>query len=109
MAEFEVFLTEGAERDLREIHRYIARRDSRDRADRLLDDVVGLAGELADLPERGAVPRELAGLGIREYRQVLLGPYRIIYRLFENRVMIYVIADGRRDMQSLLERRLLDA
>ena len=53
--------------------------------------------------------KELAGLGIKEYRQVFFKPYRIIYRVLGERVYIYVIADGRRNMQSLLSRRLLGA
>lgn len=103
----EVLLTQGAEEDLRELHRWVAHNESRERADRILDDIVGLAGRLAILAERGAVPKELEALGIREYRQVMLGVYRVIYRLVDDRVIVYVVADGRRDMQSLLERRLL--
>jgi toxin ParE1/3/4 len=48
-------------------------------------------------------------LGIREYREVFFKPYRIIYRVVEKNVYIFLIADGRRDMQTLLQRRLLDA
>jgi toxin ParE1/3/4 len=47
------------------------------------------------------------GLGIKEYRQVFVKPYRLIYRVMGADVVVYVIADGRRDMQSLLTRRLL--
>ena len=36
-------------------------------------------------------------------------PYRLIYRVSEQDVVVFVIADGRRDMQSLLTRRLLGA
>ena len=36
-------------------------------------------------------------------------PYRVIYRVIGKQVIIYLIADGRRDMQSLLSRRLLGA
>jgi toxin ParE1/3/4 len=49
----------------------------------------------------------LLALGIREYRQAFFKPYRLIYRVIGKRVFIYLIADGRRDMQSLLSRRLL--
>ena len=107
MASFEVFLTRGAERDLAELHRYVASTDSPERADLLLDRILEAAARLASFPERGRIPSELKGLGIREYRQLLVGPYRLIYREIDTRVYISVIADGRRDMQSLLERRLL--
>jgi toxin ParE1/3/4 len=62
---------------------------------------------LATFPERGSYPKELLALGIREYRQAFFKPYRLIYRVIGKRVFIYLIADGRRDMQSLLFRRLL--
>ncbi|WP_235186744.1 type II toxin-antitoxin system RelE/ParE family toxin [Serratia sp. DD3] len=46
-------------------------------------------------------------LGIREFRQTFFKPYRVIYRVLGQQVVIFVIVDGRRDMQSLLIRRLL--
>ena len=46
-------------------------------------------------------------LEIREYREVFFKPYRIIYRVMNENVYVPVIADGRRDMRTLLERRLL--
>ena len=52
-------------------------------------------------------PPELTALGIRVYRQVFFEPYRIIYRTDGPTVHVMLVADGRRDMQALLERRLL--
>jgi toxin ParE1/3/4 len=40
-------------------------------------------------------------------KEVLFKPYRIVYRVFGDAVYVYVIVDGRRDMQTLLQRRLL--
>jgi toxin ParE1/3/4 len=45
----------------------------------------------------------------REYREISFKPYRIIYRVMAENVYVLVIADGRRDMQALLQRRLLQA
>jgi len=42
-----------------------------------------------------------------QYRQVFFEPYRVLYQVMGDRVYIYLIADGRRDLQSLLARRLL--
>lgn len=107
MASYEVLLTRGAEQDLDGLHRYVEASDSQARADHLLDQILDGAQALTSFSERGHVPKELEGLGIRESRQVVVGPYRVIYRVLGSRVYIYVIADGRRDTQSLLERRLL--
>lgn len=102
-----VRITEGAEGDLAEILDFLARREGEDVAQRILENLLRAAAALGELPERGAHPRELLALGIREYRQVLCKPYRLIYRIHGRTVVLYVVADGRRDFQSLLERRLL--
>jgi toxin ParE1/3/4 len=104
---FEVLLTAGAERDLEAIRDYIAQRDSAAKAEHVFDRIEAVFESLASFPERGAYPRELLALGIREYRETLFKPYRIIYRVVDRRVYVHLIADGRRDMQSLLLRRLL--
>lgn len=102
-----VLLTSGAERDLADIVGYIAEFDSPASANHVLDALLAVAQSLATFPERGSYPRELLALGIREYRQVFFKPYRVIYRVAGRAVNIYLIADGRRDMQTLLTRRLV--
>ncbi|KKW93691.1 type II toxin-antitoxin system RelE/ParE family toxin [Sphingobium chungbukense] len=104
---FEIELTQGAEDDLEEIHAYLAENRSAEDADALLDEFISTIETLESFPERGAVPKELDALGIREFRQILLRQHRLIYRTAGTKVFILIIADGRRDMQTLLERRLL--
>ena len=106
---YEVLLTEGAERDLESIYDYIAEFDCMANADYVLDRLLEVVESLSVFPERGAYPKELVALGIRDYRQTAFKPYRAIYRVMAQKVYIYMIADGRRDMQSLLARRLLGA
>lgn len=108
-AKFEVLLTEGAEQDLEAIHDYISEFDCIANANYVLDELMSVVDSLSKFPERGNYPKELVGLGIKEYRQTLFKPYRVIYRVTGSQVIIYLIADGRRDMQSILARRLLGA
>jgi toxin ParE1/3/4 len=103
----DVLLTADAERDLEELYGYIARFDSPKNAHYVLGRLLEVAETLATDPARGSQPKELRSLGIQEYRQVFFKPYRVIYRVIDDKVVIYVVADGRRDMQSLLSRRLL--
>jgi toxin ParE1/3/4 len=107
-AVFEVLLTEGAERDLEALHNHIAAFDSAASADRVLDQVMGIVESLSRFPERGGHPKELAALGIKEYRQATFKPYRAIYSVTGEQVIIHLIVDGRRDMQAVLARRLLE-
>ncbi len=78
-------------------------------ANHVLDELTDVVESLSKFPERGRYPKELVGLGIKEYRQTFFKPYRAIYRVTGSQVIIYLIADGRRDMQSVLARRLLAA
>lgn len=105
---FEVLLTNDAARDLEETSDYIAHQDSLQKADHVLERIEEVFSSLSEFPERGAYPKELAALGIREYREVFFKPYRIIYRVIDNAVYVLLIVDGRRDMQSLMQRRLLN-
>lgn len=106
---YEVLLTDAAERDLEAIYDYISEFDCVANADHVLDRLTKVVTGLAELPQRGSFPKELLNVGIREFRQALFKPYRVIYRVDARRVIVYLIADGRRDMQSLLTRRLLGA
>ena len=108
-AKFEVLLTEGAEQDLEAIHDYIADFDCVANANYVLDQLMAVVDTLSRFPERGSYPKELVALGIKEYRHTSFKPYRVIYRVIDSQVVIYLIADGRRDMQSVLARRLLGA
>lgn len=107
MTRFEVLLTADAERDLEDLYVHIAASDSRTSADRVLDRLLAAAESLSSCPERGSQPKELRSIGITEFRQVFFKPYRMIYRVGDEKVVIYLIADGRREMQDLLTRRLL--
>lgn len=104
-----VVLTTGAVADLEAIHDYLVRVGKPDRADALLDRLLAAAETLTRFPERGSCPKELIAVGIRAYRQVIFKPYRVIYRILDHRVVIYLVADGRRNMQSVLAHRLLGA
>jgi toxin ParE1/3/4 len=106
---YEVLLTAGAEHDLDEIVTHVAATGGEAVAEHVLDRLLEVSGRLSRLPERGTRPKELLALGIREYRQVFFKPYRVVYRIAEQKVFIVLIAVGRRDMQSLLARRLLSA
>lgn len=106
---FAVFLTDAAAHDLEDLYDHIAQYDLPEKADHVLAQIERALTSLSEYPDRGTYPKELLALGIREYREVFFKPYRMIYRLSENRVYILLVVDGRRDMQTLLQRRLLES
>ncbi len=110
-ATYQVVLTEDAQLDLEELYDYIAGHDAPAKAEHVLDRIEQLLAGLSRFPERGAWTKELMALGIKEYRETYFKPYRVIYRVAHNEtgrmVYVYLVVDGRRDMQALLQRRLL--
>jgi len=106
---FAVFLTDAAAHDLEDLYNYIAQYDLPEKADLVLAQIESALTSLSEYPDHGTYPKELLALGIREYREVFFKPYRMIYRVSENRVYILLVVDGRRDMQTLLQRRLLES
>jgi toxin ParE1/3/4 len=106
---FKILLTHDADGDLDELYDYIALHDSPRKADHVLNQIEKAFSKLSEFPERGAYSKELLEIGVREYREIFFKPYRIIYRVVDKSVYILLIADGRRDMQSLLQRRFLNA
>lgn len=105
----QVFLTDDAAHDLESLYDYIETHDAPGKADYVLEKIEEAFSSLSDNPERGSYPDELMAVGLREFREIYFKPYRIIYRVIADNVYVMVIADGRRDMQSLLQRRLLQA
>lgn len=106
---FTVLLTADAASDLGNIYSYISKHDSPEKAEHVLDQIEKKFVSLSEMPERGVCPKELLSLGICDYREIFFKPYRLIYRVVDKIVYVYLIVDGRRDMQTLLQQRLLRA
>lgn len=106
---YQVLLTNDAVTDMEEIDDYISEHDSPEKADYVLNEIEAIIQSLADMPDRGSYLSELLKLGIKEYRECFFKPYRIIYRVIDKKVYVYLVTDGRRQMEVLLNRRLLSA
>ena len=103
---YRVRWTEAAVRDLEEIVSYIAV-DSPINASKLLAKLRARAESLEVSPLRGRVVPELAGFGIRTWRELLAKPHRIVYRVAEKGVYVLAVLDGRRDLEDVLLERLI--
>lgn len=107
MKKYSVVITIDAEDDLVDIYRYVLLNDTREKADRLLDNIEKVISRLTALPLRGSYPPELERSAVYDYREVFFKPYRIIYQISGAEVYVHCVLDGRRDMPSLLHQRLL--
>lgn len=104
---YQVQIVQQAEDDLWDLYRYVLTQDGSDRADCILESIEEACKKLRTHPRIGHVPPELDRIGILDYLEIHFKPYRIIYQIDRKNVFIHCILDGRRDMQELLQRRML--
>ncbi len=101
-----VIWARAAVQDLEEIVAFIATA-SPGNARRVLRRLRERASVLEVFPERGRVVPELSRFGIRALRELVVRPYRLIYRVTPDRVLVLAVFDGRRDIEEILLERLI--
>ncbi len=104
---YKVNLTISAEDDLFEIYKYVYINDSEDKAEKLYAKLFEKCKALQEYPFRGHVPPELKLIVIEDFLEITYKPYRIIYQVIDKEVFVHCVLDGRRDMQKLLQERLV--
>ena len=104
---YKVNFVSDAEEDLFGIYKYVYLNDSEDNAEKLYAKLRDKCLLLQEFPERGHIPPELDLLEVSDFLEIHYKPYRIIYRIIKREVFIHCIIDGRRDIQKLLQERLL--
>lgn len=96
-----------AETDLRSIIEYIAE-DNPQNALNILTKIRNQASDLCTQPERGRVVPELNDQGFMVYRELVIPPWRLIYRISGQDVYVLSVIDSRRNVEDVLLKRLVD-
>lgn len=104
---YEVVWARTAENDLNEIIDYIAM-DSPANALKIFKRIKIRASSLSTMPERCRIVPELKGQGIMQYRELIVPPWRIMFRIAEMKVYVLSVLDSRRNIEDLLLNRLVD-
>ena len=103
---YKVVWANVAESDLKDIIEYISI-DSPQNALNLLNKIKQKASELYALPERGRIVPELKDQGILQYREIVIHPWRLIYRITERKVFVLSLIDSRRNVEDVLFKRFV--
>ena len=103
---YDVRWSETSERDLTDIIEHIAG-DSPSHAYQVFREINRKASNLYTLPERGRIVPELQDQGITQYRELIVSPWRIIYRISERNVYVLSVLDSRRNVEDILLKRLI--
>ena len=98
---YQVFWTRTAQQDLRKIIAYIAA-DSENQARKVYSAIKKKAANLQQMPLQGKIVPELSYYGILTYRELISQPWRIIYRIEDNKVWVLAVIDSRRNVEDIL-------
>ena len=104
---FEVFLISDAEKDILDIFKYIIFSDSKEKAEYVFHKIEETCKSLCSLPDRGHIPPELKRIGVMNFKEINYKSYRIVYEIINKKVFVHCVLDGRRNLQEILEYRLL--
>ncbi len=103
---YKVYWASVAENDLLGILSYIAE-DSLSNAQKTLSRIQTRTAKLNQFPERGRIVPELLRQGISSYREIVLSPWRVIYKIEGRKVFVLSVIDSRRNVEDILLARLL--
>jgi toxin ParE1/3/4 len=104
---FSIVLLHSAEMDLKELKSYLVKKFGNDTWQLSFAQIRSAMKSIQSFPLKGRVPEELARLNLTQYRQVISGMNRIIYEIRQQTIYVHIICDTRKDMNSLLTKRLL--
>lgn len=104
-----VVILRGAEADLHDLRRYVARRFGEAAWRRTLRSIRDAIDRIAAHPDAGRVPDELVSLNLSQFREMVVGSNRIVYEGRGGIAYVHLVCDSRRDLKAVLLRRLVEA
>ncbi|MDW7773752.1 MAG: type II toxin-antitoxin system RelE/ParE family toxin [Desulfobulbaceae bacterium] len=104
-SQYKVFWASVAESDLSNIILYIAE-ESPANALKVLAKIKEKASSLKQFPERGRIVPELQDQGINLYREIIVSPWRIVYRISGKEIYVLTVFDSRQNAEDVLFKKL---
>ena len=104
MKKYSIKWTETAKNDLNDIINYIAI-DSINNAIKQYERIKEAALSLSYFPNQGRIIPELSKHNIIKYKERIIDPWRMMYKIENKEIYIMAIIDGRRNIEDILMRR----
>ena len=73
----------------------------------VLNQLEAAAASLEKFPDRGRIVPELEAIGLVTHRELVLAPWRMIYRIDGRLVYVVAVFDGRRNLEDVLLDRVV--
>jgi len=106
MKRYAVEWARPARKDLENIIDYISQNNV-DAAIAVFEKIKEKCESLNQFPDKGRIVPELKAYGILSYRELIISPWRVIYRTSDQKVYVLAVIDSRRSMEDILIERFL--
>ena len=106
-AKLKLLILDEAQEDTKDLRRYILKSFGAGTWKQTSAELTVTFGSIRQFPQSGYVPTELADFGGLNFPEALSGQNRIIYEVRDDTIYIHVVTDTRRDLRTLLQKRLL--
>src|SRR3954469_18502681 len=104
---FKLLILDEAQDDTKDLRRYILKSFGAQTWKQTAAELAVTFGTIRQFPQSGYVPAELSDFGGLNFREALSGQNRVIYEAREDTIYIHIVTDTRRDLRTLLQKRLL--
>ena len=102
-----VAIAREAKLDILDILIYNSEHEGMAEAERRIGKLENVIHSLCGNPERGHILPELEKANEFNYREAHCPPFIIIYKIVSEKIIVYCVLNGRRDMRSPPHRRLI--
>lgn len=106
-ASLKLRILDEAQEDTKDLRRYILRHFGAETWKQTSAQLADTFANIRQFPQSGYVPAELSDFGGLNFREALSGQNRVIYEVRDDTIYIHVVTDTRRDLRTLLQKRLL--
>ena len=104
---YKVIWSEDASLDLVDIISYIKSHSGKGIAKKIYTRIKSKIENIIDFPKAGIVVPELVNIGITDIYQIIESPWKIYYKILEDKILVLSVIDGRRNLEEILYKKII--
>ena len=102
-----VIWSEDASLDLVDIVSYIKIHSGKGIAKEIYTRIKSKVDYIVDFPKAGIVVPELVNIGITDIYQIIVSPWKVYYKVIEDKILVLSVIDGRRNLEEILYKKII--
>jgi len=104
---FKVMWSEDASLDLLDIVSYIKIQSGKGIAKEIYTRIKSKVDHIVDFPKAGILVPELVNIGVTDIYQIIVSPWKVYYKVIEDKILVLSVIDGRRNFEEILYKKII--